>query len=216
MFYQDSQQIYRVSQLDTLPWLLHGFGTRRSGIPAIFAGLATLKQIHSSACVAAEGRQGQLGEGDALLENTPGAAVAVKTADCVPVLLADERLRAVAAVHAGWRGTAAAIARHAVAAMHARFGTRPEDLHAAIGPAIGACCYEVGAEVAEQFGLQGRVHLDLAALNRQQLLEAGIRADRIYNSGLCTRCLAHDFHSFRRDREAAGRMYSFAGILPVS
>ncbi len=74
-----------------------------------FANLATLKQIHSSTCIPAAGRSGMLGEGDALLENTPGAVVAVKTADCIPVLLVDERQRAVAAVHAGWRGTAARI-----------------------------------------------------------------------------------------------------------
>lgn len=215
MFYQDPQHIYRVSELDALPWLVHGFGTRRSDIPALFAGLATLKQIHSSTCVAGEGRTGHLGQGDALLENTPGAVVAVKTADCIPVLLADERLHAVAAVHAGWRGTAAAIVEKAVAAMRERFGSRPEDLHAAIGPGIGACCYEVGPEVAEQFGLGGRVHLDLPAINRRQLREAGIADARIYSSGLCTMCRAGDFHSFRRDREAAGRMYSFAGIGSV-
>ena len=108
--YRDSSHIYRVSELDQLPWLVHGFGTRLADIPALFANLATLKQIHSSECVPAEGRTGQLGEGDALLENTPGGVVAIKTADCIPVLLADERLHAVAAVHAGWRGTAARIA----------------------------------------------------------------------------------------------------------
>jgi polyphenol oxidase len=215
LFYQDSQGIYRVAELDALPWLLCGFGTRHSDIPAHFGNLATLKQIHSSDCIVAEGRQGQLGHGDALLENTPGAVVAVKTADCLPILLADQRVHAVAAVHAGWRGTAAEIAKGAVAAMQERFSTQPEDLHAAIGPGIGPCCYEVGPEVAERFGLAGRVHLDLAAINRQQLLEAGIPAERICQSGLCTKCLAGDFHSFRRDREAAGRMYSFAGIAPL-
>ena len=73
--------------------------------PRCFAQLATLKQIHSSTCVPAAGRSGMLGEGDALLEDRPGCVVAVKTADCIPILLADERLHAVAAVHAGWRGT---------------------------------------------------------------------------------------------------------------
>ena len=74
--------------------------------------------------MAADGRAGELGQGDALLEDTPGAVVAVKTADCIPILLVDERRRAVAAVHAGWRGTAAGIVRRAVAAMRERFGTR--------------------------------------------------------------------------------------------
>ena len=162
--------------------------------------------------MAAEGRSGILGEGDALLENLPGSVVAVKTADCIPVLLVDERSRAVAAVHAGWRGTAARIASGAVASMAERFGTRPEDLHAAIGPGIGKCCYEVGPEVAVQFGGQGRGHIDLADANRRQLEESGVTPHRIYASNLCTMCRGEEFDSFRRDQKAAGRMYSFAGI----
>ena len=212
MFYRDSEQIYRVTALDAFPWLVHGFGTRLADIPAQFSKLATLKQIHSSSCITAGGRSGVLGEGDALLENTPGSVVAVKTADCIPVLLVDERLRAVAAVHAGWRGTAARIAAKAVDAMQRRFGSRAEDLHAAIGPGIGECCYEVGAEVAAEFGMQGRAHIDLAATNRRQLEEMGVTPSRIYASNLCTMCRADEFHSFRRDRDLAGRLHSFAGI----
>ena len=213
MFYKDSRQIYRVTELDSLPWLEHGFGTRRARVPALFGNLATLRQIHSTTCVPAAGRGGELGEGDALLEDTPGAVVAVKTADCLPILLVDERHGAVAAVHAGWRGTVAGIARRAVEAMRAQFGSLPEDLHAAIGPGIGKCCYEVGPEVAAEFGQQGRAHVDLAEANRRQLMNAGVTAQRIYASNLCTMCRAEEFHSFRRDKEAAGRLYSFAGIL---
>jgi YfiH family protein len=212
VFYKDARQVYRVAEFDCLPWLVHGFGTRLSDIPSIYRNLATLKQIHSAECVAAAGRAGVLGEGDALLEDAPGAVVAVKTADCIPILLVDERRHAVAAVHAGWRGTAAGIAPRAVEAMHARFGSAPADLHAAIGPGIGECCYEVGPEVAAEFGGQGRAHLDLTAINQRQLLAAGVTAGRIYASNLCTRCGADDFHSFRRDRERAGRMFSYAGV----
>ena len=212
MFYLDPKNIYRAGELDEFPWLVHGFGTRLADIPASFAQLATLKQIHSASCVAAEGRAGLLGEGDALLEDQPGSVVAVKTADCIPVLLVDERRRAVAAVHAGWRGTVTGIAGEAVAAMGRRFGTRAEDLHAAIGPGIGKCCYEVGAEVAARFGGQGRGHIDLAAANFRQLEEAGVTGRRIYASNLCTMCRAEEFHSFRREKDAAGRMFSFAGI----
>jgi polyphenol oxidase len=212
VFYRGTDPIYRVREFDAFPWLVHGFGTRLADIPAQFAQLATLKQIHSSSCIAAEGRSGILGEGDALLENAPGGVVAIKTADCIPVLLIDERQRAVAAVHAGWRGTAGRIAARAVEAMGQRFGTRAQDIHAAIGPGIGRCCYEVGAEVAAQFGEQGRAHIDLAAANRRQLEEIGVTASRIYASNLCTMCGKEEFHSFRRDKDAAGRMYSFAGI----
>jgi polyphenol oxidase len=211
-FHLDSDSIYRVSELDSLPWLIHGFGTRHSDILANFGPVATLKQIHSADCVAADGRTGVLGEGDALLENAPGSVIAVKTADCIPLLLVDDVNRAVAAVHAGWRGTVAQIARAAVDAMRSRFGTASEHLHAAIGPAIGNCCFEVGPEVAAQFGREGRVHIDLAQENRSKLLEAGVTAGRIYASNLCTMCGAGEFHSFRRDRERAGRMYSFVGL----
>ena len=210
MFYRDSRQIYRSTELDALPWVVHGFGTRYSDIPALFENLATLKQIHSAECVAACGRTGVLGEADALLENSPGAVVAVKTADCIPVLLADERHRAVAAVHAGWRGTAAGVVGRAIEAMACEFATEPADLRAAIGPGIGKCCYEVGPEVAERFGLSGRAHIDLAEENRRQLAERGV--GRIDVAVLCTKCLAEEFHSYRRDGQRAGRLYSFVGL----
>jgi polyphenol oxidase len=211
VFYRDQGGIYRVAELDALPWLVHGFGTRLTNIPSLYPQLGTVKQIHSASCFEAAGRTGVLGEADALLEDTPGAVVAVKTADCVPILLADNRHRAVAAVHAGWRGTVAGIVGRAVEAMHARFGTDPADLDAAIGPAIGACCYEVGPEVSAHFGIPGRAHVDLADANRGQLAAAGLAPGRIHVAGLCTLCHT-EFHSFRRDREASGRMHSFAGI----
>jgi len=215
VFYLDPRHIYRVSELDELKWLDHGFGTRLADVPALFPKLATLKQIHSATCVEANGRSGPLGQGDALLEDAPGATVAVRTADCLPILLADEKGRAVAAVHAGWRGTVAEIARHAVAAMRKQFGSDPASLHAAIGPGIGKCCYEVGPEVAAHFGEQGKTNIDLAAANRRQLVESGVTAGKIYTSNLCTQCGAAEFHSYRRDKEAAGRMYAFAGIRPA-
>jgi YfiH family protein len=212
VFYKDSQHVYRVEELDALPWLIHGFGTRLVDVPSLFANLATLKQIHSATCVPGGGRAGELGRGDALIENTPGSVIAVKTADCIPILLVDERRRAVAAVHAGWRGTVAGIARRAVEAMAGLLGSVPADLHAAIGPGIGKCCYEVGPEVAVQFGEPERARIDLLEANRRQLIDAGVTPGRVYASNLCTMCRPEDFHSFRRDKEAAGRLYSFAGI----
>jgi copper oxidase (laccase) domain-containing protein len=103
--------------------------------------------------------------------------------------------------------------------MAARWNTRAADLHAAIGPAIGVCCYEVGPEVAMQFGrlfperdLDRRAKIDLAEANRRQLIKAGMNPDRIYMAGLCTHCSAGQFESFRRDGEQAGRMISFIGV----
>ena len=117
-------------------------------------GLARLRQVHGDLihridAVPAEGLQG-----DALLTRTAGVALAVQVADCVPIILADRRRHAVAAVHAGWRGTLARIAEKALGRMKMEFDTRPQDVIAALGPAIGGCCYEVGPEVAQVFAAQ--------------------------------------------------------------
>lgn len=209
MYYLDPLDNYRLPELDQFEWLVYGFGTRRSTPPV---SLATLRQIHSDIVVPAEGRTGCLGEGDALVSNTPGRTVAVKTADCLPILLVDAANRTVAAVHAGWRGTVRQIAQQAAEAMRRHFDTRVQDLHAAIGPAIGGCCYEVGPEVAAEFGRLGRTRIDLAAVNREQLIGAGVPGEQIYSARLCTLCRADDFWSYRREKEGAGRMFSFAGI----
>jgi YfiH family protein len=199
--------VYRVRPLARFDWLEHGFGTRSHPFPE---PLATLRQIHSDIVIYAD-RSGCLGQGDALLADTPGLRVGVKTADCLPILLADERIRAVAAVHAGWRGTVSRVVEKTVRTMTSQWGSNPADLHAAIGPGIGKCCFEVGPEVAVLFDQpEIRTHIDLAAANRRQLLEAGLDPERIYMSGLCTVCNPEQFHSFRRDHEQAGRMVTFA------
>jgi len=143
----------------------------------------------------------------------------VRTADCVPILLADPTLRTVAAIHAGWRGTAAEIVRHAVEGLRTEFGTNVNHLHAAIGPSIRACCYEVGTEVAEQFRRifpewpvhveEARTMLDLVEANRRILVGSGVPQSQIYDSGLCTVCCPAEFHSFRRDPRDRGRMVAF-------
>jgi len=211
VFYKDSQGIYRVRLLEGLPWLEHGFGTRHSFELVGDPRLATLHQIHSDICVRAHGRTGLLGDGDALIDNRPGNLLAVKTADCIPILLVDEGHCAVAAVHAGWRGTVAGIAGSTVRAMQKEFSTDPRLMQVAIGPGIGKCCYEVGADVAAQFGESGPAHIDLVETNRRQLMETGIPESSIYAANLCTKCNAGDFHSYRRDKELAGRMLSFIG-----
>lgn len=170
--------------------------------------MASLKQIHSAVVWSAD-QKGCAGDGDALITNRTGLPVSVRTADCYPILLADERNRAVAAVHAGWRGTAAHILSQTLKEMHARFGTEPGDVHAAIGPGIGGCCYEVGEEVARQFGFTQAGRIDLAQLNHRQLVDIGVPEARIDILGSCTKCDAHLFHSFRRDKERAGRMISY-------
>ena len=195
-----------LSQFD---WLEHGFGTRQF-VPDQDR-MASLKQVHSATVLVADQPVGCAGIGDALLAAQPGTLVSVRTADCFPVLMADTRTRAVAAVHAGWRGTAAQIVIHALQRMRDGFGTDPKDVFAVIGPGIGACCYQVGEDVALQFGRKQAGHLDLATVNRRQLLEAGLPGEQIDVVGSCTYCDAETFHSFRRDRERAGRMVSYIG-----
>jgi hypothetical protein len=192
--------------LAELKWLDHGFGTRADTIPQ--ESVASLKQIHSGIVLLAE-RIGCVGEGDALVTTRPGVPVSVRTADCYPILLADERNHAVASVHAGWRGTAVRIVIHALEEMHRLYGTEAAYVRAAIGPGIGECCYEVGAEVARQFDMQQAGRIDLAAINRRQLLDAGVADHRIDVLGGCTKCDAHLFHSYRRDQLSAGRMVSY-------
>ena len=201
------------SNLKDLPWLIHGFGLRDAEHPA---GLTTIRQIHSNIVVDAADL---VAEGDALISNRAGVTVGVKTADCVPILLVDPVTRSVAAIHAGWRGTAAQIVPAAIGELAARWGVKAEDLRAAIGPAIGGCCYEVSAEVARQFGpwvpelrdVDAAVRVDLSSINEIQLRQAGLRD--VWRSGECTFCQAERFFSFQRERERAGRMMSFIGVL---
>jgi YfiH family protein len=182
--------------------------------------LLLLRQVHGAQVRVApwEGRP----EGDAAVAWAPGLILGIETADCLPVLLVDPRRRAVAAVHAGWRGTVAAVSRVAVHALLAG-GSRAEDLFAALGPGIGPCCYEVGPEVRAAFGPagaaffrpgpHGRDHLDVRSANRRQLVEAGLDPARIGGLDQCTSCRPDLYHSYRRDGPGSGRMISYVGLL---
>ena len=118
----------------------------------------TLRQIHSDIahCIHEGNANEEAPQGDALFTRLPGILLVVQTADCVPILLADAKNRVVAAIHAGWRGTLARIAVKTLGRMKMEFGTRPGDVIAALGPAIGRCCYEVGSDVARDFDAQFR------------------------------------------------------------
>lgn len=198
------------SLLSQLDWLEHGFGTRAG--PLSQKGMATLTQIHSARVLVAD-RPGLAGEGDALVTERSGVPLSVRTADCYPILLADLESRVVAAVHAGWRGTSARVVVAALERMNAmRRISSLDRVWAAIGPGIGACCYEVGPEVAQLFGQEHAGRLDLAEANRRQLLEAGVPDRNIDLLRHCTRCDAERFYSYRRDREQAGRMISWIAV----
>jgi polyphenol oxidase len=117
----------------------------------------TLRQIHSDAAHrvnSSDAAAKEAPQGDALFTRDPGILLAVQTADCIPILLADTKRRAIAAIHAGWRGTLSRIAAKTLGRMQMEFGTRPEDVVAGLGPGIGRCCYEVGSDVARDFDAQ--------------------------------------------------------------
>ena len=203
MFRRTPDGVYKSSALDAFDWLDHGFSTRLS---ADWPGDYTqLKQIHSNTVVEIAQHRGSAGHGDALVTSVPGQFIGIRTADCVPILLADPSTRTVAAVHAGWRGTVARIAAETVNTL-VRNGADPDRMVAAIGPSIGGCCFEVGPEVAVEFGVSGRTCIDLIAKNRAQLENAGLRAANIDAGELCTVCGGSEFHSWRRDRDRSGRM----------
>jgi len=222
VFFQDDRRLYRVTALDGIPWLEYGFCTRHSVRWPKPWKLATLRQIHSATAVVVDEPPNADATGDALITDTPGLLVGVRTADCLPILLVEERRRVVAAVHAGWRGTLAGVVSTAIARMTEVFGADPAWIHAAIGPGIGPCCFVVGEEVADRFrqtfperaDLDGRTSLDLSEANRRQLLRAGIQEDHVYAGAPCNCCRPEEFHSHRRSPGGTDRMISVAGIRP--
>ena len=206
----------------TLPGIRHGFGTRGDEYPA---NIVTSRQVHGAEIFEVKGPPVSGLEGfDILMTGRPGVAVAVKTADCLPVLLADPEKRLVAAVHAGWRGTVQRVVQKAVRRMIER-GAVLENIHAALGPNMSGSCYEVGPDVHEIVEKEfpktavlrpksgSKWFLDVAALNRLQLTELGLPPDRIAQVNLCTHCRPDLFESYRRDGEKSGRMINFIELL---
>jgi len=169
-------------------------------------------------------------KGDGLMTGVPGVLLGIQTADCVPVLVADTDKRVVGAFHAGWRGTVARIVEKGIEAMEEEFGSRREDLVAAVGPSIGACCYRVGDEVRAEFeaafgyagelfrASDGGIWLDLWEANRRQLLAAGVGAEKILVFGKCSGCAVDEagrrrYFSHRVDKGVTGRMMSVVGVV---
>ncbi len=157
------------------------------------------------------------------MSDESGVLLGIQTADCLPVLVVDRSRRAVAAFHAGWRGTWKRIVEKGVLAMQAEFGSDAEQLSAAIGPGIGSCCFEVGPELRKLFGDRFSYvdelfvrdsHLDLVEANRRQLLAAGVRPESIYINGDCTACRVDRYFSYRAERGKTGRMLAVIGTQP--
>lgn len=201
------------------PW-----GTVAEALGVDQARVWRMRQVHGIDLTVADAQHSRTGpcpEGDLLVTERDDAALAVRTADCVPILLVDPRRRVVAAVHAGWRGTALGAALHVVWLLRQHYGVDPADLLAAIGPSIGPTQYTVGDEVPGVFArrfdpgvvarwcVQEGIHtwrLNLWQANGEQLMEAGVPGTQVFTAGLCTASHPDVFHSYRRAGDRAGRM----------
>ncbi|MBL0176556.1 MAG: peptidoglycan editing factor PgeF [Ignavibacteria bacterium] len=180
--------------------------------------IAFMDQVHGDRIAIAE-EPGEYPACDALATRVPHLGLAVRVADCVPVVLYAPGENLVAAIHAGWRGTAAHIAAKTVAQLCETYGLQASDFCAYIGPGAAACCYEVGADIAALFPAavlrpldNGGAMLDLHAANARQLADAGLHAENIDADPLCTVHNEALFHSHRRDGETAGRMLAVIAI----
>jgi YfiH family protein len=179
------------------------------------AVLATAGQVHGDT-VSEALEPGLHPNCDVLLTRRPGLALAVTTADCLPLLLVAPGI--VAAVHSGWRGTAAGAPTTALRAVREAAGVTPDQVLVHIGPGIRSCCYRVGSEVAERFPeaatkrIEGQWHLDLAVAARLQLCEAGVPEKSIADVAACTYCQPSWYFSHRRDRGRTGRHWAIAAL----
>ena len=163
---------------------------------------------------------------DAVVSNAEKVLAAVKTADCVPILIGDPKTGSFAAVHAGWRGTYAGIVLYALDRLTREYNAQPEDCRIAIGPAAASCCYEVGSEVIDGFKerfpgaddlfkptREGHARIDLLKANRDQLLAAGVAAEGIHSAPLCTMCRTDLFFSYRREKQALGKVGRLMAVI---
>ncbi|MBU2488598.1 MAG: polyphenol oxidase family protein [Proteobacteria bacterium] len=183
--------------------------------------VAWLRQVHGARVVAVEAMEGQegwfcAGEGDALMTDRPGLFLAVLTADCQGILLADPVRRAVAAVHSGWRGSVADVAAGAVREMVRQYGCRPRDLVAGIGPSLGPCCAqfvnyreEIPRPLWKYRIKEDR--FDFWAMTRDQLAGAGVLPENVQDPGICTRCSPDRFFSYRAEK-VTGRFAAVVGL----
>lgn len=221
-----------IPRFERIPFVYHGFGAAGwrggdfkkreewQGFKRLY-----LRQVHSDVIHFVLDLPNTSLRGDAMITGLPGLFLIIKTADCLPVLLVDEKKRVIAAVHCGWRGTLLRLLEKVVSGMKARFDCAPVDILAALGPSIGAGCYEVGGDVRGPFRENGfpdalfrpvrgrprQYFFDLREANRLQLQSQGVGDKNIFSIDICSHC-DRRFPSFRRDRVNAGRMLSFIAL----
>jgi YfiH family protein len=224
--------VIKIPQLKRLPFLRHGFGdftwgekdlrelADRLGFKPIF-----LNQVHSDVVHFIDEVPQRRLRGDAAVTRLPGLLLVIKTADCLPVVLVEEKRRVIAAVHCGWKGTSQGVLKKVVLGMKERYGADPAAILAAFGPCIREGCYEVGRDVRRAFAVSGfpaslfrpitgrsdKYYFDLRSANRLQLLKLGVKAKNIFSIDICTHC-DPKYPSYRRDKDECGRMLTFIGL----
>ena len=184
-----------------------------------FPPVANIRQVHGKKVIVATQeyvKQGVTEEADALVTNIPEIPIIIRTADCVPLFLCDPINHSVGVVHAGWKSTKLNIAQEAIDRLQGEYGTDPKDLIAILGPSILRCCYEVKSELANEFlgfvvEVEGRHLLDLPAVNKKQLSDAGVVEENVFDFQECTSC-TDKYFSFRKGDESSGRMVSLIMI----
>jgi len=233
--------LLQLEGLASLPRFVHAFETRQGSLRDMLpTPVARVQQVHGNTVLRLppdrdqwppflEPDTAERPPGDALITNTVGVTVAVSVADCLPILIADPEHGAVAAVHGGWRGLAADIVAVVLARMGEELASQPADCFMGIGPGIGSCCYEVGAEVIEAFAAVGmkeaalqlpgrsqcdetgspsaqQAHCNLPAVAAAQARRCCVPEEQIFTVGLCTHCHGDRLWSYRRHGSAAGRL----------
>jgi YfiH family protein len=233
---------FTLTGLSRFPGCVHGF-TRKipdagklrvAGQKPVF-----LEQVHGHRIVAVEKNAAGLCPegitedkrvpGDGLITDLPGVILAIRVADCLPVIFLAPEKGVVGIAHAGWRGTHARIVEKLITLGRERYRLTPEDLWVGLGPAIGPCCYPVGPEVREAFRVDfsdaddyinlasdGSLRLDLVQANQSQLRAAGVPADQIFAISLCTFCRDDHFYSARREGGKGGRQVAFVSRVKKS
>lgn len=186
-----------------------------------FNRLINIRQVHGTKIIVADKSYSPLKNkievADGIVTDIPNLAIAVRTADCVPVFIVDPVHHCIGIVHAGWRGTQKQILMETLKLMNKQWKTKPGDALIGFGPCIKSCCYKVGQEFgrffpAEVIKKKDGFYFDLGTANKNQLLEFGVRERNILESSVCTSCDSNYF-SYRRQKDDAGRMISLAMIL---
>jgi len=208
----------------------HGFLNKNSENSLIeiasinnLSGIYILKQVHSNYVQIISYKDiNTENEGDSVITNDHGYGIGVYTADCVPILLYDEVKKVIATVHAGWRGTLNGISKNTVMTMKKHYNSKPEDIVSVIGPSIGKCCYEVGAEMVKKFvdkykeidsfiySYSSKYVIDLKGINKEILLKEGLNQIDVISD--CTKC-DKSYYSYRREGKGVKSQLSFIGLV---